>query len=201
MEEINRQSREKYGVGFSLRVGINSGEVLAGAVGDGYTVIGDAVNVAARLQAAGRPGSVTVGEPTFRATREAIEYERLEPLSLKGKAEPVPAWEATGVLAEPRRAAVRAETPLIGREDEAGLLSSLFDRVEREGSPHLVTVLGQAGVGKSRLLRELTNSLAESDKPPTIRRGQLPALRGRDRLLGAGGGPQRRVRHPRHRRP
>ena len=86
----------------------------------------------------------------------------------------MPAWEATGVLAEPRRAAVRAETPLIGREEEAGLLSSLVDRVEREGSPHLVTVLGQAGVGKSRLLRELMNSLAESDTPPTIRRGQCP---------------------------
>jgi class 3 adenylate cyclase/tetratricopeptide (TPR) repeat protein len=174
MEEANRQSREKYGVGFSLRVGINSGEVMAGAVGDRYTVMGDAVNVAARLQAAGRRESVTVGEPTFRASREAISYERLEPLSLKGKEEPVPAWEATGILAEPRRAAVRAETPLIGREEEAGLLSSLVDRVEREGSPHLVTVLGQAGVGKSRLLRELMNSLAESDTPPTIRRGQCP---------------------------
>ena len=72
MEETNRQSREKYGVGFSLRVGINSGEVLAGAVGDGYTVIGDAVNVAARLQAAGRPDSVTVGErPTARPARRS----------------------------------------------------------------------------------------------------------------------------------
>ena len=90
MEEANRQSREKYGVGFSLRVGINSGEVMAGAVGDRYTVMGDAVNVAARLQAAGRPDSVTVGESTYRASREAIAYERLEPLTLKGKEEPVP---------------------------------------------------------------------------------------------------------------
>ena len=102
MEGANRQSREKYDVGFSLRVGINSGEVMAGAVGDRYTVMGDAVNVAARLQAAGRPDSVTVGESTYGASREAISYERLEPLTLKGKEEPVPAWEATGVLAEPR---------------------------------------------------------------------------------------------------
>jgi class 3 adenylate cyclase/tetratricopeptide (TPR) repeat protein len=174
MEGANRQSREKYGVGFSLRVGINSGEVMAGAVGDRYTVMGDAVNVAARLQAAGRPESVTVGESTYRASREAISYERLEPLTLKGKEEPVPAWEATGVLAEPRRAAVHAETPLIGREEEAGLLASLVERVEREGSPHLVTVIGQAGVGKSRLLRELMSSLTERDEPPTIRRGQCP---------------------------
>src|SRR5204862_2368538 len=92
MEEANRQSTEKFGVGFSLRVGINSGEVMAGAVGDRYTVMGDPVNVAARLQDAARPDSVTVGEATYRATREAISYERLEPLTLKGKEEPIPAW-------------------------------------------------------------------------------------------------------------
>jgi tetratricopeptide (TPR) repeat protein len=174
MEEANRQSREKYDVGFSLRVGINSGEVMAGAVGDRYTVMGDAVNVAARLQAAGRPDAVTVGETTYRSTREAISYERLEPLSLKGKEELVAAWEATGTLVEPRKGAGRAQTPLIGREEEAGLLMSLVERVEREGRPHLVTVLGQAGVGKSRLLRELMTNLTESDEPPTIRRGQCP---------------------------
>src|SRR4051812_8183458 len=174
MEGANRESREKYDVGFSLRVGINSGEVMAGAVGDRYTVMGDVVNVAARLQAAGRPNSVTVGESTYRSTGEAISYERLEPLTLKGKEEPVPAWEATGVLLEPRRGAGRAQTPLIGREEEASLLTSLVERVQREGRPHLVTVIGQAGVGKSRLLRELMSGLAESDDPPTIRRGQCP---------------------------
>ncbi len=174
MEDANRQSRDKYGVGFSLRVGINSGEVMAGAVGDRYTVMGDAVNVAARLQAAGRPDSVTVGESTYRASSEAITYERLEPLTLKGKEEPVPAWEATGALAKTRRGAGRAQTPLIGREEEAGLLTSLVERVEREKRPHLVTVIGQAGVGKSRLLRELMSNLEESDDPPTIRRGQCP---------------------------
>src|ERR671922_2199900 len=115
MEEANQQSREKFGVGFSLRVGINSGEVMAGAVGDHYTVMGDPVNVAARLQDAARSDTVTVGESTYRATREAVSYERLEPLTLKGKEEPVPAWEATGVLTGPRRSHVRAETPLIGR--------------------------------------------------------------------------------------
>src|SRR4051794_28730981 len=174
MEGANRISQEKYGVEFSLRVGINSGEVMAGAVGDRYTVMGDAVNVAARLQAAGRPDSVTVGESTYRASREAISYERLEPLTLKGKEEPVPAWEATGVLAEPRQSTGRVQTPLIGREEEASLLTSLVERVVREGRPHLVTVIGQAGVGKSRLLRELMTNLAESNEPPTIRRGQCP---------------------------
>jgi class 3 adenylate cyclase/tetratricopeptide (TPR) repeat protein/type II secretory pathway predicted ATPase ExeA len=174
MEGANRQSREKDGVDFALRVGINSGEVMAGAVGDRYTVMGDAVNVAARLQAAGRPATVTVGESTYLATREAISYERLEPLTLKGKEEPVPAWEATGALTEPRRGALRAQTPLIGRAEEAELLVSLVERVRHEDRPQLVTVMGQAGVGKSRLLRELMTTLIDSEEPPTIRRGQCP---------------------------
>ena len=107
MEEVNREIDERHGVSFSLRVGLNSGEVMAGAVGDRYTVMGDVVNVAARLQAAGRPGSVTVGEETHRATREAVSYERLDPLELKGKEEPVPAWEANEVIAGPGRGTPR----------------------------------------------------------------------------------------------
>jgi class 3 adenylate cyclase/tetratricopeptide (TPR) repeat protein/ribosomal protein L40E len=164
----------EHGAGFSLRVGINSGEVMAGAVGDRYTVMGDPVNVAARLQAAGRPNAVTVGETTYSASREAIAYERLEPLQLKGKEEAVPAWEATVTLAEPRRGGARPATPLIGRDQEAGLLVSLVERVQREERPHLVTVIGQAGVGKSRLLRELITTLEAGGDPPTIRRGQCP---------------------------
>src|SRR5918911_2204402 len=83
MSEINDGLPE--GVSFALRVGINTGEVLAGAVGDGYTVVGDTVNVASRLQSAARPGSVTVGERTMRSTSEAISYVELPPLELKGK--------------------------------------------------------------------------------------------------------------------
>jgi class 3 adenylate cyclase len=79
MDEINEQIP---GVDFALRVGINSGDVLAGKIGDGYTVIGDAVNVASRLQSAARPGSVTVGEMTHKLTRTSIEYTELEPLEL-----------------------------------------------------------------------------------------------------------------------
>ena len=137
--------------------------------------MGDPVNVAARLQGAARPGSVTVGEITRRLTRTAIEYDELEPLELKGKAEPVPAWEAVRVtVATPTRIA-RAATPLIGREDESTLLLSLFDRVVREGRPHMVTVMGQAGVGKSRLLRELASEVAESPAQPLMRLGHCPA--------------------------
>jgi class 3 adenylate cyclase/tetratricopeptide (TPR) repeat protein len=176
MDEINREIEAATGVTFSLRVGINSGDVLAGQVGDGYTVIGDAVNVAARLQGAARPGSITVGEITHRLTRGTIEYEELEPLALKGKAEPVPAWEAIRLLVSGTGTrGSRVGVPLIGRDDESALLLSLFDRVVRESRPHLVTVVGQAGVGKSRLLRELARQIADRDEKVAFRVGHCPA--------------------------
>jgi class 3 adenylate cyclase/tetratricopeptide (TPR) repeat protein len=175
MAEINDELGDTHGVNFALRVGVNTGEVVAGAVGDGYTVMGDTVNVAARLQAAGRPGEVTVGERTFRATSHAVDYRRLEPLHLRGKAEPVPAWEATGLVAAHPTRRTAVESPLVGREDELALIESLYERVEREGRPHLVTVIGEAGVGKSRLLRELEPRLGARDPGPAFRHGRCLA--------------------------
>src|SRR5439155_27042369 len=110
---------------------------------------------------------------TFRATSDAIQYRELEPLRLKGKAELVPAWEAIGVIAaQPvRRGATRSEAPLVGRADKLELLESMYLRVAREGRPHLVTLIGQAGVGKSRLLLEYENRLCTNGQGPTFRRG------------------------------
>jgi class 3 adenylate cyclase/Tfp pilus assembly protein PilF len=175
MGEINADLSARHGASFQLRVGINTGEVLAGAIGDGYTVIGDTVNVAARLQAAGRPSSVTVGERTYRATADSVEYRVLEPLHLKGKAAPVPAWEAIGlVAAQPaRRSRARVATPLVGRDDELALMESLYGRVTRERRPHLVTLVGQAGVGKSRLLHEFRSRVeALGENAPALREGR-----------------------------
>src|SRR5918999_4112839 len=147
MTEINEGLPS--GVHFDLRVGVNTGEVLAGAVGASYTVTGDTVNVAARLQSAARPGSVTVGERTMEATRHAVKYEALEPLTLKGKSEPVPAWVAARLTAphpvgrgEPAR-----EAPLVGRSYELSALESRFEKVVGEGRPQLVTLIGEAGGG------------------------------------------------------
>ncbi|MFL5868156.1 MAG: adenylate/guanylate cyclase domain-containing protein, partial [Thermoleophilaceae bacterium] len=172
MAEINERLPE--GVSFALRVGLNTGEVLAGAVGDDYTVMGDTVNVAARLQTAARPGTVTVGERTMKATVEAVRYEKLEPLTLKGKAEPVPAWEAVGVIAEHavRRTTIGQEAPLVGRDYELGTLESLYERVVRERRPHLVTLIGEAGVGKSRLLSEFERRLGDRPQAPVLRTGR-----------------------------
>ena len=181
----------------ALRVGVNTGEVVAGAVGDGYTVIGDTVNVAARFQSAAQPGTVTVGERTFGATREAIDYRPLEPLSLKGKAEPVPAWEAVGLLAaQSSRRAPMGETPLVGRDDKLELLESIYGRVAREGRPHLVTVIGQAGVGKSRLRLEFERRLHDHESLPTLREGRCLPYGSGIVVLAAGRGAARRGRDP-----
>jgi class 3 adenylate cyclase len=172
MAEINA-GLTGYGVDLALRVGLNTGEVLAGRVGEAYTVSGDVVNVAARLQSACATGAVTVGERTHRASRHAIAYKEIADLVLKGKATPVAAWEAIGPLAAaPGRRDLRRETPLVGREEELRLLEALYARVEREGSAALATVVGEAGVGKSRLLRELERRLTAGVRPPVVREGR-----------------------------
>jgi class 3 adenylate cyclase len=176
MTEINEPIAEQHGVTFALCVGINTGEVLAGRVGDSYTVIGDSVNVAARLQAAARPGTVTVGERTYRATREAIAYRALEQaLELKGKAQPVHAWEALAAdsLKTPDASTARPKrAPLVGRGGELGQLHSLVERVEQRHAAHLATVIGEAGVGKSRLLEEFERELQRNGTEPLMRRGR-----------------------------
>jgi class 3 adenylate cyclase/tetratricopeptide (TPR) repeat protein len=174
MEELNERLQTDYGAEFALRVGVNTGEVLAGTVGDTYTVIGDAVNVASRLQTSASPGSITVGERTQRATSTVVEYLPLEPLELKGKAEPVAAWRAISLLEEHTGGARRSrrEAPLVGRDEEFAALQTVFGRVVRNDASHLVTVIGQAGVGKTRLLRELERSLATKDPAVPLRKGR-----------------------------
>jgi len=174
MEEINADLGPRHGVRFDLRVGVNTGEVLAGEVAGTYTVMGDAVNVAARLQSAGSPSSVTVGEHTESATRHAVTYRPLEPLTLKGKAEPVPAWEVVE-LAERPVGPGEWRAPFIGRGHELGLLESALRRTARERRPHLATVVGEAGVGKSRLLRELVERLEADEERPLVREGRCVA--------------------------
>jgi len=149
----------------SLRIGIETGEVLvdigrAGTERD-RMVTGDPVNTAARLQSVAPPGHIVVGPSTYAATRELVDYEELPPTPLKGKALPVAAWRAVRVKA--RRGGVRPalgmEAPLFGRDEEIGLLKETVRRIAADGRPHLVTVVGSAGVGKSRLTWELEKYL------------------------------------------
>jgi class 3 adenylate cyclase/tetratricopeptide (TPR) repeat protein len=174
MLELNETVAPEFGFELALRVGLNTGEVLAGRVGDEYTVTGDTVNVAARLQAAASVGGILVGDRTRRGSEGAIAYRRLEPLALKGKAERVTAWEATGLREEAEPEGSR--TPLVGREDELAQLERLFERADRDSAPHLVTVVGQPGVGKSRLLSELEHRLGTRERPVRVLHGRCLAF-------------------------
>jgi class 3 adenylate cyclase/tetratricopeptide (TPR) repeat protein len=177
MAELNREVEPQFGFELALRVGVNTGEVLAGRVGEGYTVVGDAVNVASRLQSAAPTGGILVGERTRRASEQAVEFRELEPLTLKGKAQPVAAFEVSGlrptVLADEHRT-IRA--PLIGRAEELAQLGQLFERVAGSRATHLATVVGQPGVGKTRLLSELEQRLLTREHPARMLRGRCQAF-------------------------
>jgi class 3 adenylate cyclase/tetratricopeptide (TPR) repeat protein len=142
-----------------VRIAVNTGEALvavgARAESGEAMVAGDVVNTAARLQSSAPENGVLVGEATRRATREEIEYEAVDSVQAKGKAEPVTAWlavEARGRAAVELAAAV---TPLVGRDRERDLLLSSFGRARNDRSTELVTIVGVPGIGKSRLVAEL----------------------------------------------
>ncbi|MDX6516103.1 MAG: hypothetical protein QOH73_1769 [Gaiellaceae bacterium] len=145
-----------------IRVGVNTGEVVTGreaAARGELMVSGDAVNVAARLQQQAAVGQVAVGARTYAATQRAVAFEALPAIVAKGKSEPVEAWAALRSIAEPAVRSSGFESPLVGRDEELAVLEALAARVERDATPQLVTLYGEAGVGKSRLLRELTDAL------------------------------------------
>jgi len=139
------------------RAGVLTGEaaVTLRATSQGM-VAGDLVNTASRLQSAADPGSVLVGEATMRAARQAIAFSALDPLTLKGKEEPVPVWRAERVVAQRRGVgrSERAEPPFVGREEELRLLKELLHATAREQRVRLLSVTGLAGIGKSRLAWE-----------------------------------------------
>ncbi len=143
-----------------VRIAVNTGEALVslGArPGEGESMAaGDVVNTAARLQAAAPVSGILVGESTWRATEEAIDYRAVEPVRGKGKREPIPAWEALGARSRfGVDVSQRAVSTLVGRRRELDLLVSTLARVREERSPQLVTLVGVPGIGKSRLVHEL----------------------------------------------
>jgi class 3 adenylate cyclase/tetratricopeptide (TPR) repeat protein len=150
------------GPSIQARAGVLTGEaaVTLGAVGQGM-VAGDLVNTASRLQSAALPGTVLVGDATERAAGQAIVFEPAGPQSLKGKESPVPAFRALRVVAEAggRNRAETLEAPFVGRDDELRLLKDLFTATARDRRPRLVSVMGPAGIGKSRLAWEFLKYL------------------------------------------
>jgi len=136
-------------LGVQARIGVMTGEVVTGT--EERLATGDAVNVAARLEQAAQPSEVLLGEPTLALVRNAVEVEELEPLELKGKAKPVAAYRLVRVREAPER---RHEALFVGRERELVLVREAWERVQAEQRCELVTLVGDAGVGKSRLVAE-----------------------------------------------
>lgn len=149
---------EELGLGLALRVGVLSGETAVGEGGNQRgLVIGDIVNTAARIQSAADPGTVFVGEATYRLTTGAITYLERGVIEAKGKAEPVPVWQAETVVGQ-RGGVGRWETlepPFVGREDELRFLKDQLHATSRDGSARLVSIVGEPGIGKSRIAWEL----------------------------------------------
>jgi class 3 adenylate cyclase/tetratricopeptide (TPR) repeat protein len=159
---LDEQIRAEQGATIQWRIGINTGEVVAGDAARGQRIVtGDAVNVAARLEAAAAPGETLIGPETHALVRDLVTAEAVEPLALKGKAEPVPAWRLMGVQAELHRRARPMEAPLVGRRRPLRLLGEGFSEATEERVCHLFTVLGVAGVGKSRLVEEFIGSVGD----------------------------------------
>ena len=143
-------------VEIEVRIGINTGQVVTGQAGNGQgdtLVTGDPVNVAARLEQAAGIGEVLLGTDTYRLIRDAVDVELLPPLEAKGKSEPLTAYRLVAITGEEAHIR-RFDAPLVGRERESRLLAGAWERVLSERTCALFTILGPAGVGKSRLAQE-----------------------------------------------
>ena len=161
--------RQDLRVSAEMRVGVNTGEVLVGAMraAGEYTAMGDVVNTASRLQAAARPGQVIVGPLTHEATRRVVRYEPLGALVVKGREEPVEAWTAEEVIALPGQQPKQTRASLVGRDPEMSLLRRMLDAALNRQRAQLVLLFGEAGVGKSRLAVELA-AMAYEERSATV---------------------------------
>jgi class 3 adenylate cyclase/tetratricopeptide (TPR) repeat protein len=167
---LNKELERDRGVTIQMRIGVNTGEVVAGAsASDPALVTGDAVNVAARLEQGAAPGEVLIGGPTHRLVRDAVEAEEVAPLEAKGKVEPVPAFRLLGVREVVGAIPRHLDSPMVGRERQLAQLYQAFEAAEADSACQLFTVLGSAGVGKSRLIQEFLGGVGDR---ATILRGR-----------------------------
>jgi class 3 adenylate cyclase/predicted ATPase len=172
LAQLNADLERRYGVQLENRTGVHSGEVVTGdATVAQRLVTGDVVNTAARLEQAAPANEVLIGELTRSLIGDAAELEAVEPLELKGKAERVKAWRL-GAVREQGQVSRRGDAPLVGREQELVRLGEAFSEVLASGAPSLVTIVAEAGMGKTRLLHEFTSSLA--DRAEVLRGRCLP---------------------------
>ncbi len=155
LAELNEDLDRRFGIRLTNRTGVNSGEVVTGdAATSQRLVTGDTVNTAARLEQAAGPNEVLIGDLTWRLIREAVSVEPVEPLELKGKAERVPAYRLTGVGSSAEGFARREDAGFVGREAELRVLANLGAEAAAGSRTRVAVVVGEAGVGKSRIIRE-----------------------------------------------
>jgi class 3 adenylate cyclase/tetratricopeptide (TPR) repeat protein len=165
LRDLNKELERDHGVVIASRIGVNTGEVVAGGddlPGASTLVTGDAVNVAARLEQAAEPGQILIGEPTHRLVRAAVTVEPVDALALKGKAESTPAFALVEVAAGAPGMERHLDAPIVGRVAELAALEEALDRVARDRRAALVTVMAPPGIGKSRLVDEFA-SIHEPD--------------------------------------
>jgi class 3 adenylate cyclase/tetratricopeptide (TPR) repeat protein len=166
LTELNHELDRRWGVKLHVRTGLNTGEAVIGDDPTGrWSTLGDAVNVAQRLEAAAEPGQVLVGEQTAQLLRGAASLDRAAPLVLKGKAAPVNTWRLGAVAPETAELTRSAAMPFVGRTAELGFLREVFDEVVARRRPRFVTVLGPAGIGKSRLARAFVDDVSAEARP------------------------------------
>jgi adenylate cyclase len=185
MGAINRRWEYRLGESLALHIGVNTGPVVAGNLGAtsgaAYAVTGDTVNTASRLQGAAQPGQTLVGVTTYSLTQHVFEFEGVGDLALKGKAEPLQVYRLLHVLDRVRSARGLASyslvAPLVGRDDELGQMRAAFDGMLR-CEAQVVSLVGEAGVGKSRLLKEFLSILASGEQlqQTTVRQAACSAL-------------------------
>jgi len=170
LEDLNHELERDHAVRLACRIGVNTGEVLVGADSTDFgRVTGDAVNTAARLEAAADSGEILIGDATHHLVRDAVEAEPVEPLTLKGKAEPVPAHRLLEVASETGQARRALLSEMVGRDRELEDLTRAFARAAEDRSCLLFTVLGAAGEGKSRLVEEFLATVSGSARVVTGR--------------------------------
>jgi len=159
LEALNDELERGYGVRIGVRTGVNTGEVIAGDPAQGQAfATGDAVNVAQRLEASAEAGEILLGDVTMQLVREVVSAERLPELELKGKAAPVAAWRVLSVEPRPPGTVRRHDTPLVGRRSELDRLHAELEHAVAERSCRVLSIVGEPGVGKSRLAAELVGS-------------------------------------------
>jgi class 3 adenylate cyclase/tetratricopeptide (TPR) repeat protein len=164
-DAIAELNAEDPGLDLQVRIAVNTGEAIVALERDALEgegmVAGDVVNTAARLQTAAPTNGILVGEETFRATQSAIAYSPVDAVEAKGKSQPVPAWLALEAVAPPaERPSGRA--PIVGRDRELAVLSGTWERVVGDKRPHLVTIMGPPGIGKTRITTEFCESVESS---------------------------------------